>query len=173
MKKATFILLIVILLGASLFVGSGVYNIAATDKHWAITTELIEILKERSIEVRAEDIVVPDDLEDPARIASGAATYEEMCSVCHLAPGAKVTELHQGLYPQPPVLYKDFDEVPDNKDNFWVIKNGIKLTGMPAWGASHSDDEIWALLAFINQLSEMSAEEYRDLTATAENNKGH
>ncbi len=173
MKKATFILFIVALLGGSLFLGSGVYNIAATEKHWAITTKLIEILKERSIEVRAEDIVVPDDLEDPARITSGAASYEEMCSVCHLAPGAKVTGLHEGLYPQPPVFYKNLHGDHDDKDNFWVIKNGIKLTGMPAWGASHSDDEIWALLAFINQLSEMSAEEYRDITATAEINTGH
>jgi len=170
MKKAIFILLLVILLGGALFIWSGVYNIAATDKHWVITNELIEILRERSIEVRAEDIVVPDTLEDPARIAAGAVNYEEMCSSCHLAPGVNNTELYEGLYPQPPAFYKSTHEVHDVKDNFWVIKNGLKLTGMPAWGKSHSDDEIWALVAFIDQLDGMSTEEYQALSANAEGN---
>jgi len=168
MKKAILILLIVILLGGALFIWSGVYNIAATDKHWVITNELIEILRERSIEVRAEDIVVPDNLEDPARIATGATNYEEMCSSCHLAPGVKSTELYEGLYPQPPVFYNSKHGAHDEKDNFWVIKNGLKLTGMPAWGGSHSDDEIWALVAFINQLDAMSTEDYQTMTAGGE-----
>ncbi len=167
MKKTTLILLAV-LLGGALFVWSGVYNIAATDKHWAVTNELLEILKARSIEVRAEDIVVPDNLESSARIATGAGNYEEMCSSCHLAPGVENTELYEGLYPQPPVFHKPTHDAHGEKANFWVIKNGIKLTGMPAWGPSHSDEEIWALVAFINQLDEMPADEYLEMTAGGE-----
>jgi len=87
-----------------------------------------------------------------------------MCSMCHLAPGMEITELHMGLYPQPPVFYQAEDEHDDIKDTFWVIKNGIKLTGMPAWGASHSDKEIWALVAFINRLNTVSAADYQKLT---------
>ncbi|GMR14794.1 MAG: hypothetical protein BMS9Abin30_0402 [Gammaproteobacteria bacterium] len=167
MKKTTIVLLIV-LLGGALFVWSGAYNIAATDKHWAVTNELLEILRERSIEVRAKDIVVPENLEDSTLIASGAGNYEEMCSSCHLAPGVENTEIYEGLYPQPPVFNGSAHDAHDEKDNFWVIKNGIKLTGMPAWGASHTDDDIWALVAFINQLDEMSADEYLEITAGGE-----
>lgn len=168
MKKAILILLLIILLGGSIFIWSGVYNIAATDKHWAITNQLIEILRERSIEVRAKDIIVPDNLEDPARIAKGGPNYEAMCSSCHLAPGVKSTELYEGLYPQPPVFSNATHEAHDEKDNFWVIQNGLKLTGMPAWGGSHSDEDVWALVAFINRLDDMTAEEYKAMTAGGE-----
>lgn len=166
MKKFIFLTLL-LLVSASLFIWSGVYNIAANDEHWALTNELIGVLRERSIEVRAKDIAVPDNLDDVSRIASAAVNYDEMCSVCHLAPGAEVTELHEGLYPQPPVFYQSEADHEEHgyQNNFWVIKNGIKLTGMPAWGASHTDDEIWSLVAFISQLKEMTAEEYQKLAA--------
>jgi mono/diheme cytochrome c family protein len=163
--KKLILLTLAFLFGVSLFLWSGVYNIAANDEHWAITNKLIEILRERSIEVRAEEIATPDDLNDASRIVSGAANYKEMCSACHLAPGTEITELHQGLYPQPPVFHQSTAEHEEHgmQNKFWVIKNGIKLTGMPAWGASHSDDEIWSLVAFINQLGKLSATEYQKL----------
>lgn len=166
MKKAILILL-AILLGSSLFIWSGMYNFAATDEHWDITTRIIEYARERSIEVRAKDIAVPGYLEDPERIADGGANFEEMCSSCHLAPGGKTTELYEGLYPLPPVFYESASTTDDehNKEHFWVIKNGLKLTSMPAWGVSHSDEEIWAMVAFISKLGGMSAEEYQEMTA--------
>ena len=166
MKKFIFLTLL-LLISVSLFIWSGEYNIAANDEHWVLTNELIGVLRERSIEVRAEEIAVPDNLDDVTRIASAAVNYGEMCSVCHLAPGADVTELHEGMYPQSPVFYQSENDHEEHgeQNNFWVIKNGIKLTGMPAWGASHSEDEIWSLVAFNNQLRAMSAEEYQKLTA--------
>jgi len=166
MNKLIFLTL-ALLIGASLFIWSGVYNIAANDEHWTITNKLIDVLRERSIEVRAEEITVPDNLNDVSRIASAALNYEVMCSQCHLAPGTETTELYEGLYPQPPVFYQTDEEHEEHgeQNNFWVIKNGIKLTGMPAWGASHTDDEIWSLVVFIGQLSEMTAEEYQKQVA--------
>lgn len=166
MKKLT-LLALALIIGAALFIWTGVYNIGATDKHWAVTNDLIEALRERSIEVRSEDLVPPDDIDDAARLAAGAANYEEMCVTCHLAPGTQATELHEGLYPQPPVFYQNDAEHDEHglQSNFWVIKNGIKLTGMPAWGGSHTDDEIWSLVAFINRLSVMSDKEYQAFVA--------
>ncbi|HHJ35104.1 MAG TPA: cytochrome c [Gammaproteobacteria bacterium] len=161
MKKIIFTVLSLLIV-TLLFVWSGVYNIAATDKHWGITNELIEILRERSIETRAENIIVPANLDDASGTGTTAKNYEEMCSVCHLAPGMEATELHEGLYPQPPVFSRSAHGEHDARDNFWVIKNGIKLTGMPAWGKSHTDAEIWALVIFIDRLNEMSAEEYQE-----------
>ncbi len=173
MIKTLIILLFTVLIGGSAFIWFGVYNIAANDKHWDITNELIEIFRERSIEVRAEDIVEPKNLSDPTRIIKAAANYQEMCAACHLAPGVNTSELNDGLYPKPPVFSKAAHGAHDNKDNFWVIKNGIKLTGMPAWGGSHTDDEIWSLVAFINGLNEMSAADYKKFTAVKSGTHGH
>jgi len=165
--KKTLLLALTFLIGTAVFLWSGVYNIAANDQHWAVTNSLIDILRERSIETRAESIVPPENLEELKVTAEVAANYNEMCAGCHLAPGLEVTELHAGLYPQPPVFYKAQEEHDAHgvQNNFWVIKNGIKLTGMPAWGGSHSDKEIWALVAFIDKLKLTSAKEYQDLTA--------
>ena len=170
MKKTTLLILIALLIGGPIFIWSGIYNIAATDKHWAITNLLIEVLRERSIEVRAEDIVVPDTLQTSDQLSATAMNYKEMCSTCHLAPGVEMTELHKGLYPQPPVFHKAAHKGHDFRDNFWVIKNGIKLTGMPAWGESHTDAEIWALVAFIDRLDKLSPEEYQKLTMNSDDN---
>jgi len=172
MKKMIFGAFLLLLTGGSLFVWLGVYNIAATDKHWAITSLLLELVRERSIEARIENIIVPN-LDEPDRIAAAAVNYDEMCSMCHLAPGIKTSEWNEGLYPQPPI-FNISDEAHDDhesRESFWVIKNGIKLTGMPAWGGSHNDKEIWGLVAFIGKLKGMSASEYKNLTANKESDQ--
>lgn len=171
MKKIIIFALIscaAILLGSVIFIWAGVYNIAATEKHWGITTSLITWLRERSIAVRADRVPAPPALDKPELIAEGAAHYAAMCTGCHLAPGMEASELHQGLYPRPPVFYQAEEHAAHNpKATFWAIKNGIKLTGMPAWGASHSDEAIWGLVAFIEQLPGMSADKYRQLTVNS------
>jgi hypothetical protein len=87
----------------------------------------------RSVAVRARDIVVPKDLDDPTRISKGASEYAEMCSGCHLAPGMKRTQISQGLYPRAPELRRGNDLTP--AEQFWIIKHGVKMTAMPAWGS--------------------------------------
>lgn len=146
-----------------LFVWFGVYNVAATEKHWPLTTLLLEVVKERSIQVRSKAIVMPDTLP-PEYLAKGAEDYAAMCAQCHLAPGNSASELQRGLYPQPPVFHELEHKTHKPGENFWVIKHGIKLTGMPAWGSAHSDEEIWGLVAFIEQLPDMTADEYRKAT---------
>lgn len=81
-----------------------------------------------------------------------------MCAGCHLSPLTKSTELHKGLYPQPPDLKKVVQS--DARRAFWIIKHGLKATGMPAWGKSMEDESIWEMVAFIRILPELSAEQY-------------
>ncbi len=162
----------VLLLSISLYIWFGIYNIAATDKHWGITNAILEILRDRSIETRLEGIDIPD-LSDPMRIASGAANYDAMCAQCHLSPGVLSSEMYTGLYPQPPIFYQEKHGSHDVRANFWVIKNGIKLTGMPAWGSSHSDKEIWDMVAFINTINDISAEQYAIITSENKGLLGH
>ncbi len=150
------------LLVGFLFIWFGLFNMSAKDKHWDITTELIEFVRERSIEVRAETIQVPD-LSSAEMISNGAKNFDAMCSQCHLAPAMEPTELHLGLYPQPPVFYKEKHNDHGSENTFWVIKNGLKMTGMPAWGDFHTDGQIWEMVAFINNFSGMSETEYKNL----------
>ncbi len=143
----------------------GVYNVAADVPHTQPVFRLLEAVRDRSIAVRAADIVVPSDLSDPGRIAAGAGQYAEMCSSCHLAPGMKRTEISRGLYPRAPELRRG-SRVTAAED-FWVIKHGIKATGMPAWGITHDDELVWNVVAFLRKLPELSPEEYRAIVRTA------
>jgi len=146
------------------FVWSGVYNIGADDAHTRPVHALLETLRERSIEVRASSLVVPD-LQDPALIRQGAGNYDSMCTGCHLAPGMGPTELSKGLYPRPPELATAARG--DPKHHFWVIKHGIKASGMPAWGPSMDDRYVWGMVAFLQRLPELDAAQYRALVASS------
>ncbi|MCX7587781.1 c-type cytochrome [Phenylobacterium sp. 58.2.17] len=142
--------------GAAIY--AGVYNIAADAPHTRTVFWMTESLRDRSIAVRARNITPPPDLASPKRIASGAGLYAEMCSGCHLAPGMEKTEISQGLYPQAPELARELTRPP--AEQFWMIKHGIKMTAMPAWGRTHSDPLIWDLVAFIRTLPKMSPAQY-------------
>jgi mono/diheme cytochrome c family protein len=139
----------------------GFYNVAANIPHTAWVYSLLQTVRDRSIAVRAADIVVPNDLSDPKRIVSGAGQYAEMCSNCHLAPGKKRTEISRGLYPRAPALRRGSRSTP--AEDFWVVKNGIKMTGMPAWGVTHDDKILWDMVAFLRKLPELTADQYRAL----------
>ncbi|VAW50008.1 hypothetical protein MNBD_GAMMA04-1319 [hydrothermal vent metagenome] len=145
-----------------LFIWFGLFNISAKDKHWDITTELLELVRDRSIEMRAKTIQVPD-LSSAEMISNGAKNFDAMCSQCHLAPGMEPTELNLGLYPQPPVFYKEKHNDHGSANTFWVIQNGLKMTGMPAWGDFHTDRQMWEMVAFMNNINGMSKAEYQEL----------
>ena len=144
-----------------LAVYSGAYNIAADDPHSRAISWLTSTVRTRSIAVRASNISVPIDLNDPRRIAAGAAEYGEMCSGCHLAPGLEKTEISKGLYPSAPELSHGSDLTP--AEQFWVLKHGIKMTGMPAWGPTHDDDLLWDIVAFMRKLPTLSPQQYQEI----------
>lgn len=147
------------------FVYFGMYDIGADVPHTPPVHWVIENLRDRSIAVRARGIIAPADLNDPKRIATGAGLYTEMCSGCHLAPGMEKTEISQGLYPPAPELSKGLNHTPAQE--FWMIKHGIKLTAMPAWGRTHSDELMWDMVAFIRKLPTLSAAQYKSTVDSA------
>ena len=158
-------LAIVCAVAVTLFVQSGLYDIGADVPHSEPVARLIDAVRIRSVAVRAENVVRPADLGDPKRIAAGAGLYAEMCSGCHLAPGMEPSEISQGLYPRAPALTKPTGLTPEQE--FWVIKHGIKMSGMAAWGVTHSDELIWDMVSFIRQLPKMSPGQYRAAIASA------
>ena len=143
---------------------SGTYDVGADAEHWRSTHALLDTLRERSIDVRANALQVPADLDDPARIRQGAGNYAAMCTGCHLAPGMEPTEMSRGLYPAPPDLAK---QTVDAAHAFWVIKHGIKASGMPAWGKSMDDVYIWNMAAFLQALPKLSAGDYEAMVASS------
>jgi mono/diheme cytochrome c family protein len=95
-------------------------------------------------------------------IAEGFGHYNEMCVICHGAPGIEPSEMTKGLYPEPPRFYKS-DDMPETDEAFWIIKYGIKLTSMPAFAPTHTDNNIWAITAFmLNKMNKMSPSEYQE-----------
>jgi mono/diheme cytochrome c family protein len=155
-------LLVVIGLGAAAFVKSGIYEMGADVPHAPLTLTLIENLRDNATKAHSRAITVPADLDAPAHVAQGATIYATRCTGCHLAPGVSQSELRTGLYPQPPDL--STDGIDDTAEAFWIIKHGIKMSAMPAWGKTHSDAEIWSLVAFLHKLPGMSPAQYQQLT---------
>jgi mono/diheme cytochrome c family protein len=154
--------------GIFVFIYSGAFNIAADDPHWTWTVKLLNALRDRSVEVRS-DATRPPDLSSETSIRLGSGNYDAMCTSCHLRPGVEESELSLGLYPKPP-LWRELGEV-DPREAFWIIKHGIKMSGMPAWGKSMSDEHIWNIVAFLWKLPELTPDDYHELVARSEGHK--
>jgi len=144
-----------------IFIYSGWYNVSAMNEESGIIKWVLDTTSNNSIESRSEDIS-PPNLNDPEMIGEGFEHYNEMCVSCHGAPGHEETELSKGLNPPAPYLVKAANFI-DAKEMFWATKNGIKMTGMPSWGKTHSDKKIWAIVAFMKKLPSISAEEYEKM----------
>lgn len=162
---------LVFLVGAAwLLIYAGAYNIAADAPHTGPVYWLLKSVRERSIAVRARGIALPSDLGDQKRIAAGADLYNEMCTSCHLGTGLGRTEISQGLYPRAPELARGVPISP--AEEFWVIKHGIKMTAMPAWGPTHNDALIWDMVAFLQKLPKLTPAQYQALVKSAPEDHG-
>jgi cytochrome c553 len=148
--------------GGVVFVASGVYNIGADDHHTKVVLAIIQQLRDRSIAVRSKAIE-PHFIEDSQRIAAGGQRYAALCVGCHLAPGVTKSDVRQGLYPHPPNLAQE--EPQQAQRAFWIIKHGIKMSAMPAWGKTLDDEAIWNVVAFVRKMPELTPESYLALAA--------
>lgn len=163
-----------------IYMYSGAYPMGADVPHNKLTYWLLETAREQSIEAASKNIDVPS-LDDPELLLSGGADYNDMCVACHLKPGSAQSDMSIGLYPAPPNLSKSADEhghddsgdahgdsAQSARRQFWIIKHGIKASGMPAWGPTHDDKRIWAMVAFLQKLPELNSEQYQIITARGE-----
>ncbi len=154
--------LAVLIAGLFIYIESGAYDISQLTPHNGLTRKIIGITTHNSIRKRMKDIAVPTNLKDSSVLVTGFKHYNEMCVICHGAPGIDRSEMARGLYPKPPLLYKHGEE-DAAQEFFWIIKNGIKMTSMPAFEPTHNDNEIWAMAGFVTQkLAKMTPEEYQE-----------
>lgn len=152
------------------FAYSGRYDISASSSHGALVNWLLSTTSHASIEHYAREIEVPD-LSDEALALAGINDFNSMCVGCHGAPGVDPEPMAQGFNPQAPDLAEEAAEL-SAAELFWVTKNGIKMTGMPAWSATHDDDALWPVVAFMTRLPELDAAGYQALLADAQG-QGH
>jgi cytochrome c553 len=141
-------LIVAFLLGAAGFVWSGFYDVAATSPHFPVTRWLLEIGMVRSVKFHARNIEAPP-LDDVALVERGFRHFETACANCHGEAG--INQFGEQLLPvAPPLSPKVADWSP--AELFWIVKHGIKMTGMPSWEAQERDDEVWAIVAFLLKL---------------------
>lgn len=142
---------------------SGIYNVAANYPDPALVVRIMGIVVEHSVVRRAAGIKVPL-LDDPGMVITGFQLYQKSCVGCHGAPGVEQETVTKSFNPAPPELVETAVEWEPN-ELFWLTKNGIRMTGMPAWDKTLTDDQIWSIVAAVRKLKDTKPEEYVVLSA--------
>ena len=152
---------LVVAIGGFLVAASGIIPIKASSGHWAVTEWFLRFAMRRSIATHSLGTDVPK-LDDPNLVLKGAGHYEFGCRSCHGAPGERPPRIGQAMLPQPPELVSRI-RASNARKLFHVVKHGLKFTGMPAWPSQSRDDEVWAMVAFLQTLPTLDAAAYRRL----------
>jgi cytochrome c553 len=147
--------------GGFLVAVSGIMPIKASSGHWVITRWFLDFSSQRSVATHTFGLEAPS-LDQPGLVLKGAGTYESNCRACHGSPALRNPRVAQQMTPDPPYLPSVLSEW-RNAELFYIVKHGIKFTGMPAWPAQQRDDEVWAMVAFLSALPSLDDEAYRQL----------
>jgi mono/diheme cytochrome c family protein len=158
-------LAIIVGIGAAAFFFGGFYNVAAAAEDPAIVTWALTQVRNASINRYALD-QPPASVNQPASVQAGAKAFAAHgCTNCHGAPGVNWAKYSEGLHPDPPDL-KDVVGQVSPAQLFWVVKNGINMTGMPSFAlAGVKDEEIWSIVAYLKKLPGVSEADYKAWTA--------
>jgi mono/diheme cytochrome c family protein len=157
--------------GCAVFFLGGYYSVAGTAEDPAAVTWALTKVRVASVNRHATDSP-PASFGDNAMVQAGAKAYASSgCANCHGAPGVMWLKFSEGLHPDPPDLKKVAGNL-SPAQLFWIIKNGINMTGMPSFElAGANDDEIWSIAAFVKKLPTVSEADYKSWTASAEPRK--
>ena len=161
-RLRTLVAFLILLAGGGFLVAaSGIVPITASSGHWAITYWFLNFGMRRSVATHSLGIKVPE-LADPSLVLRGAGYYETGCRFCHGSPRLHHRPIPQHMTPHPPYLPPSLPTW-ESEELFYIVKHGIKFTGMPAWPAQQRDDEVWAMVAFLRVLPKLNAAEYEKL----------
>lgn len=155
------VLLVVLAVGGFLVAASGLIPIKASSGHWPITAWLLHFSMQRSVATHTLGLQAPA-LDDPDLVLRGAGHYETGCRPCHGSPDFQKPRIVQYMTPHPPYLPPVIPTW-DSEELFYIVKHGVKFTGMPAWPTQQRNDEVWDMVAFLRLLPALDATEYRRL----------
>jgi mono/diheme cytochrome c family protein len=147
------------------YVYSGWFDVAASSSHIALERWALNTTMKRSVVAGARSVGDPPPFSDEM-FKDGFEHYDEMCAVCHGGPGIERSEIGKGLNPRAPDLAEAV-KAWTPRQLFWIIKHGVKMTGMPSFGATHEDDEVWNIVAFVEKLPQISPEQYQQMKRQA------
>lgn len=150
---------------------TGAYNVAASDPHSDAARWTLETSMRKSVANRATHAGIPNEPSSTI-LTEGAGHYAESCVLCHGAPGQEPAEWSRAMRPEPPHLIEAASEwSPD--EIHWIISNGIKMTGMPAFSDGHTPEQLTALTAFVSALPGLTPGDYESLTGDADKHHVH
>lgn len=155
-----------------LFLYAGIYDIAATSPHYPWTRKVLEIGMMQSVRSHAKSVQSVPDLTDRRRIDRGLRYFDVGCTPCHGAPGTMPAGLGTSLLPVAPDLSLQVSHF-NERELFWIVKHGIKMTGMPSWETQQRDDEVWDVVAFIRLLPSIDADGYQAMLGVSPNAQAH
>ena len=141
----------------------GLYNVASTAQHTQPVYSVLEIAMRQSVRLRARGIEAPG-LEDEQRVRRGAGCFQAKCVQCHGAPGVAQNDIGKSMQPVPGPLV-DARQRWQPRELYWLTRHGIKMSGMPAWEFHMSDEDIWAVVAFLGRLPELTPRQYEEAVA--------
>jgi cytochrome c553 len=155
--------IVALALAGLLFAWSGVFNLAASSGHWKVTDWFLHWTMRNSVRTHAA-LTAPANPKADQDLVSAAGLFAASCASCHGAPGVRPSPVMQAATPPAPDLAINAREWTD-KQLFWILKHGVKYTGMPGWAAKDRDDEVRRMVAFVRALPTMTPTTYKRLTA--------
>jgi hypothetical protein len=157
------VLIALTMLGATVYIYSGIQSVAADGEHRALTQWLLQTVRERSVARRARGVEpgMPAQM-DVHLLHTAIIAFEDMCAACHAPPGRGSSALARGLNPPASDLVAAARQR-SPAELFWVTRHGVRMTGMPAWGKTHTDAELWPLVALITRFPDLEPDEYSRL----------
>ncbi len=165
MKRGGLTAFVVLALGIAVALvvrASGWMNVSAIAPPSGFEAWFFGGIADHSVEAHAKPIAAIDH-DDPALLKIGLAHYNEMCVACHAAPDLEPSEIERGLNPPPPHLWTDDSQSLTDSQLYWIVKNGVRMTGMPAFGPTHDEKELRAIVAFVRRLPKLGKGQYTAL----------
>ena len=149
-------------LGGGAVVLVGLFDVSARDGHWPGVPWVLHTTYERSVDLRAPDAVAVPPLDDEALVSLGASHFDQACRQCHAAPGALQSATLHSMLPEPPHVVEAVEGW-DPEHLFWILKHGVKMSGMPHWPSRTRDDDVWSVVAFLEAVDRMDGARYLEL----------
>lgn len=126
---------------------------------------------ETAIAREARNISIPSDAKEqenpfpatPKNLEDGMEHFADHCATCHGNDGSGHTLIGLNLYPKPPDMRLAETQNLTDGELFYIISNGVRMTGMPGWATSHKPEETWDLVDFIRRLPQMTGQEKKDM----------
>ena len=165
MKRVLLTVLVLLALGvagALVVRASGWMNVSAIPPPSGFENWFFGGMSDHSVEAHARPIA-PINHDDPKLLRQGLEDYNGACVTCHGAPGLEPSETEQGLNPPPPHLWTADSQSLSDAELYWLVKNGVRMTGMPAFGPTHDETELRAIVAFVRELPKLENGKYAAL----------